>query len=97
MSANLCLSRNVQCIIIKNLWIKKGLTNGAMGTLRHIIFKEGDKPPSLPVAIIVEMEEKYGDGPCITMRGVKMPRYVAIPCQMSKTSTRKLRKDDFTY
>ena len=42
-----------------NLWVKHGLVNGATGHVCNIIYKIGTKPPSLPLAIIVEMNEPY--------------------------------------
>lgn len=67
----LILSRDSRVMLISNQWVRKGLTNGAMGTLRHFIFEDGSGPPSLPIAIIVEMDEGY-NGPHL----LNKPRYV---------------------
>ena len=67
----LVLSRNARVMLISNQWIKKGLTNGAMGTIRHFIFAVGSSPPALPISIIVEMDEGY-TGPHLANK----PRHV---------------------
>jgi hypothetical protein len=46
-------------MITSNLWTEVGLTNGAMGTVRNIVFAEGILPPALPRAVIVVMDEGY--------------------------------------
>lgn len=55
----LCLARGTRVMITSNLWIQKGLVNGATGTLRHFIFKKDEKPPSLPLALVVQMDRDY--------------------------------------
>lgn len=67
----LILCRNARVMLTSNQWIKKGLTNGATGTLRHFIFEVGSGPPSLPISIVVEMDEGY-NGPHLANK----PRYV---------------------
>jgi hypothetical protein len=46
------LCKGTKFILTVNLWTAAGLTYGAKGTVHSIIFKEGEKPPQLPVAII---------------------------------------------
>lgn len=55
----LCLVRGARVMITSNLWVTRGLVNGATGTLRHLIFPPNFGPPTLPVALIVEMDEGY--------------------------------------
>ena len=69
----LILSANSRVMLISNQWIKQGLTNGAMGTLRHFIFTDGAGPPNLPIAIVVEMDVGY-NGPHLAGK----PRHVAF-------------------
>ena len=73
LEASLYLARGARVMITQNVWVNKGLVNGATGTLKHLIFKEGDGPPNLPVAIIVEMDLGY-NGPSLEGK----PRHVAL-------------------
>ena len=57
------LSKNARVMLTRNLWTEAGLCNGAMGTVRHIIFAENQTPPMLPIAIIVEFDDKEYIGP----------------------------------
>ena len=68
------LAVGARVMITSNIWTEVGLTNGAMGTVRNIIYKEGVLPPSLPRAVIVEMDEGY-KGP--TLQGFP-PNHVVI-------------------
>ena len=69
----ICMARNARVMVIHNVWTPQGITNGAVGTIRHIIFPVGVWPPNLPSAVIVEMDEGY-TGAHIP----NMPRFVAI-------------------
>lgn len=44
----------------KNLDVARGLVNGSLGTVREIIFKRGERPPSLPQVIMVEFDRFTG-------------------------------------
>jgi hypothetical protein len=46
-------------MITSNMWQAKGIVNGAMGVLRHVVYEKGVKPPQLPLALIIEMDSKY--------------------------------------
>ena len=41
----------------RNLWTGCGFVNGAMGTVRAIVYVDGEGPPHLPLAIIVEFDD----------------------------------------
>ena len=40
-------------MLVRNLWVEKGLCNGAMGVVKDIIFQHDQQLPTLPVAVIV--------------------------------------------
>ena len=46
-------------MLTRNLWTEKGLCNGSMGTVLDIIYKEGDNPPALPIAVLVQFDDSY--------------------------------------
>ena len=46
-------------MLTRNLWTEKGLCNESMGTISDIVFKQGDQPPSLPIAVIVQFDSTY--------------------------------------
>jgi ATP-dependent DNA helicase PIF1 len=48
-------------MLTKNVWQSKGLYNGALGTVRGLVFHANVSPPSLPACILVEFDEY--DGP----------------------------------
>jgi hypothetical protein len=58
--SKIILSRKTVIRLTSNLWTKAGLTNGAVGTVHSIIYEEGEKPPSLPTAIIVIFNDYIG-------------------------------------
>lgn len=82
LEATLLLARGARIMISQNVWIDKGLTNGATGTLRYIIFRENEGPPNIPLAVIVELDEFY-TGP--SLEG--MARHVALNPMMSFCKT----------
>lgn len=46
-------------MLTANLWVLRGLVNGATGTLWHLIFEPGAAPPLLPLALVVEFDPGY--------------------------------------
>ena len=38
------------------MWTEAGLCNGALGTVNSIVYKHGDHPPSLPIAVIIQFD-----------------------------------------
>ena len=54
------LAVNARVMLTRNLWVQKGLCNGSMGTVSQIIYKEGDTPPSLPIAVMVKLDSYNG-------------------------------------
>ena len=66
LEAQLLLAKGSRVMLTSNLWTKKGLVNGSLGTVKDIIFEEND-PPSLPTAVFIKFD-KY-NGPTITSLG----------------------------
>lgn len=58
--AVLNLSVGCRVMLRVNLWVEGGLVNGSLGTVRKIIFAEGDLPPSLPLYVLVEFDRYSG-------------------------------------
>ena len=56
----LVVSKNSVVRLTANLWTKAGLTNGAKGIVRGIIYGPDSKPPALPICLIVTFEKYYG-------------------------------------
>ena len=52
---------SARIMLTRNLWVEKGLVNGAMGTVRDISWKEGKDPSKdLPEAIMVQFDNYHG-------------------------------------
>jgi len=64
LEAHLLLARSARIMLRANLWTDAGLVNGLMGFIQEILFKEGQKPPSLPIAVLIEFDNYTG--PAIT-------------------------------
>ena len=47
----ICLAHNARVMLTSNLWVDKGLVNGAMGTVVAICYRNGESPPNLPIAV----------------------------------------------
>ena len=47
-------------MLTRNLWTSKGLCNGSIGFVEHIIYKLGDEPPILPIAVVVKFKDYTG-------------------------------------
>ena len=54
-----CLAHSARVMLISNLWVDKGLVNGAMGTIEAICYRSGG-PPDLPVAVMVHFDHYIG-------------------------------------
>ena len=52
LSRNLSISVDSKVMLRANLWIDRGLVNGSIGTVRHIVFNRDESPPSLPAFVI---------------------------------------------
>lgn len=85
LKLELLLARGSRVMLTSNEWTQNGLTNGATGTLRHLIFEENGGLPDLPIVAVVEINEFY-KGPHLD----KKPRHVVITpktCSIHNGST----------
>lgn len=57
LEKDLYLSVGCKVYITSNLFSKAGLFNSAFGKVRACIYMEGEAPPSMPVGVVVEMDE----------------------------------------
>ncbi|EXX54639.1 ATP-dependent DNA helicase PIF1-like [Rhizophagus irregularis DAOM 181602=DAOM 197198] len=64
LEAQLLLVRRSRVMLTANLWTETGLVNGSIGTVKDILFKEDQGPPSLPIAVLVSFDSYKG--PTIT-------------------------------
>ena len=60
LANSIILSKHTKVRLTSNLWLSAGLTNGAAGTVTHILYKEGHAPPELPLAVIVSFDNYKG-------------------------------------
>ena len=60
LHSDLIIARECQVLLTSNLWQEAGLTNGARGTVKYIIYGKGQKPPRLPEMVIVQFDEYIG-------------------------------------
>lgn len=54
------LSIETRVMLRMNLWVNGGLVNGTMGTVKDIVYKSGEKPPSVPAYILIEFDDYKG-------------------------------------
>jgi ATP-dependent DNA helicase PIF1 len=81
LEPEILLARGARVMLTSNEWTETGLTNGATGTLRYLIFEESGGPPNLPIAAVVEMDSFY-TGPHLENK----PRHVVIAPKTCSTS-----------
>ena len=54
------LGEGARVMLTRNLWVKTGLCNGAMGFVKFLIYADNSSPPNLPIAVIVQFDEYTG-------------------------------------
>ena len=54
------LAHQAQVMLTANLWIEAGLCNGSAGVVHKILYQEGQAPPHLPIAILVDFDNYTG-------------------------------------
>jgi ATP-dependent DNA helicase PIF1 len=80
---NIILCKGTKFRLTANLWTAAGLTNGAKGTVHSIIYKEGEKPPQLPVAVI-GVFDKYNGAQFDWSADLHMPENAIPICPVSR-------------
>ena len=61
LQSNLWIAKGAKIKLCYNYWKEAGLTNGAQGTIRYIIYEGKSKPPELPSIVIVEFPQFTGE------------------------------------
>ena len=74
LSNSIQICKGARVMVTANLWVNKGIMNGAFGTVRYIIYETGLTPPCMPIAVILEMDSNY-TGP--TISGLP-PRHIVL-------------------
>lgn len=54
------MTKGAKVMLTSNLWQQVGLCNGAQGTVTDLLYAQGHKPPSLPIAILVNFPDYCG-------------------------------------
>ena len=81
LEPKLFLAKGARVMLTRNLWTDKGLCNGSMGTVLDIVYKQGDTPPALPIAVVVQFDDTY-TGPSFSS---EKPRIVPIIPQTNES------------
>ena len=74
LEPQLLLCEGARAMLTRNLWTEAELCNGGMGTVKHIIYNDNDKPPALSLAVVIKFDDNY-IGPSISST---IPNYVPI-------------------
>lgn len=59
LPSTLALSIGSFVMVTVNLWQQAGIFNGLTGTVYDIIYSPGTKPPTLPLAILIQADVRY--------------------------------------
>ena len=60
LQQQIVLAKNCEVVLTTNLWKETGLTNGATGTVKYLVYEKGTKPPSLPFLVFVQFHNYTG-------------------------------------
>ena len=60
LPSQIMLAKDCKVILTTNLWKEAGLTNGAKGIVKYIVYEPSFKPPDLPSMVIVQFPQYIG-------------------------------------
>ena len=60
LPSQVMLAKGCKVILTSNLWKEAGLTNGAKGVVKFIVYEKGLKPKALPSLVIVQFPQYIG-------------------------------------
>ena len=60
LPSQIMLAKDCKVILTANLWREAGLTNGAKGIVKYIVYEPSVKPPKLPCIVIVQFPQYIG-------------------------------------
>ena len=60
LPSQVVLAKDCKVILTVNLWKEAGLTNGAKGVVKYIVYEGNTKPKALPTMVIVEFPQYIG-------------------------------------
>ena len=91
LSPTLLPSKGAKVMLTKNLWTDAGLCNGSMGTVKDIIYKDGDSPPALQLQIVVQSDNNYIGPSCCddTSNCVPIPPVTSISDSLGSSYERQ--------
>ena len=54
------IAKDCEVVLTTNLWKETGLTNGAKGVVKYIVYEQGKRPPQLPFIVFVQFHNYTG-------------------------------------
>ena len=63
MPKRIALVEGMKVMVLSNLWQNVGVVNGTLGTLKQIVYREGEAPPNLPFCLLIQLCPTTYSGP----------------------------------